>query len=377
MAKGSYKEKTSDIHAQNIIQLKARIKDGSFSGCYMFYGDEEYTKNHYYGELCKACGDTGLNVKSLYGKEFTLKDFIDACDTYAIETFDMFAEEESTEQNAGKVRIVRLVEPDLSCLSGKDADYFIDFIEDLPDGAAVIFWYYAGNTPDFSKGLLKKLPENVLTVNFKKEAVGSAVLITWILRHFSKAKLNVERNVAVYLCSSVGNDMTTLKNEIDKCIDFLRFENRDTLTIADIDFLCTKSAEAQVFDIINAALRGNFQTAAKALKVLENSREKALPIFGAIAKTANDLRCIEKGLKKGLNAQSISKAYGLHEFVVTKNLAVLTDRNRDFKGENSFAKTVSALCVEYDAKLKGSRTNPYALLLELIFKICTAGRIQT
>ncbi len=374
MAKGTFKEKPADIHARNLAQLKVRIKDGSFSGCYMFYGDEEYTKNHYYAELCKSCGEASLNVKSLYGKEFTLKDFIDACDTYAIETFDMFAEE-AQQQDTEKVRIVRLVEPDLSCLSGKDADYFIDFLEDLPKGAVVVFWHYAQNTPEFSKGIYKKLPENVLTVNFKKEPVGSAVLITWILRHFSKAKLNIERNVAVYLCSSVGNDMTTLKNEIDKCIDYLRFENRDTLKISDIDFLCTKSTEAQVFDITNAAFKGNFATAAKALRVLENNREKPIQIFGAIARAANDLCCIQKGLSSGLNAQSISKAYGLHEFVVTKNLAVLTDRNRDFKGNESFAKTVSSLCCEYDAKLKGSRTNSYDLLLELIFKICTAGRI--
>lgn len=375
MAKGFYKEKLSDIHARNLSILKERIKNSSFSGCYLFYGDEEYTKNHYYEQLCKTSGDKSLNVKSIYGKEFTLKDFIDACDTYAIETFDMFAEDAESSGDDSKLRVVRLVEPDLSVLTAKDADYFIEFLEDLPEGAAVVFWFYSGNNPDFSKGIYKKLPENILVVNFPKEPDSSAVLITWILRHFSKAKLNVDRNVAVYLCSCVGNDMTTLKNEIDKCVDYLRFENRDTLKTEDIDFLCTKSSEAQIFDITTAAFKGNFQTAAKALKVLENNREKPGYILGAIARGANDLCCIQKGLQKGLDSQSIASLYKLNEYAVKKNLAVLSERNHDFKGNEKFAKTVSELCFEYDTKLKSSRTNPYALLLELVFKISTAGKI--
>ena len=79
MAKEFYKEKPAEIHARNLSTLKERIKSGSFSGCYVFYGDEEYTKNYYYEQLCKSCGDKSLNVKSIYGKEFTLKDFIDCC----------------------------------------------------------------------------------------------------------------------------------------------------------------------------------------------------------------------------------------------------------------------------------------------------------
>ena len=316
-----------------------------------------------------------MNVKSIYGKEFTLKDFIDCCDTYAIKTFDMFAEDVQLEQDDNKLRVVRLVEPDLSVLSGKDADFFSQFLEDLPEGSVVVFWFYAGNNPDFSKSIYKKLPENVLVVNFPKEPDSSAVLITWVLRHFSKAKLTIDRNVAVYLCSSVGNDMTTLKNEIDKCVNYLRFENRDTLSKEDIDFICTKNSQAQIFDITTAAFKGNFQTAAKALKVLENSREKPSYILGAIAKSANELCRIQKGLQKGLDSHNIALLYGLKEYPTKKNLAILTERNHDFKGSENFAKKVSALCFEYDTKIKSSRTNPYDLLFELIFKISTIGRI--
>ena len=219
---------------------------------------------------------------------------------------------------------------------------------------------------------MKNISEHALIINFKKEQVGSAVLITWILRHFSRAKLNIDRNVAVYLCSCVGNDMTTLKNEIDKCINYLRFEKRDTLQTSDVDFICTKSSEAQVFDITNYAFSRNFASASKALKVLENNREKPLLIFGAIAKSVHTLCCIEAGLNNGMDSQSISKHYGLNQYVVTKNLAVLNNRNRDFKADNSFAKAVSSLCFEYDLKLKSSRTPPFSLLLELIFKISTS-----
>lgn len=378
MAQNAYREKPQEVHANNLHILKDKIKSGNFSGAYLFYGDEEYTKNHYASLLTKsACSN--LNISTFYKSEFNLPDFLSACETSAVESLDMFSsfekDENVTDDKEASYRVIKLYSPDLSALSKSDCDYLFDFLQNLPEKTIVIFWLYAQEESVILKGAYKKLCDIALTVNFKREKNSSNILITWILRHFSKEKLNVERHVAVHLCQVVGNSMTDLKNEIDKLIEYLRFENRDTLEIADVDFICIKSTEAQIFDISNGALSGNFQKAVRALNVLRDKREKPILILGTICKAVNDLCLTDSYTKKGLTIQAISKKCALAEFAVKNCASVLTLRNRDFKGENSFCTVCSNLCIEYDKKMKSSRTDGYELLLELIFKLSFAGKV--
>ena len=229
----------------------------------------------------------------------------------------------------------------------------------------------------FKNTLYKKITEFALTVNFKREAIGSSALLTWILRHFSKEKLNVDRHVALHLCQTVGNSMTDLKNEIDKLIDYLHFENRDTLVTEDIDFICIKSYEAQIFDISDGVLSGNFVKAAKALGVLRDKHDKNLSpvnIAATLSKAVYDLSRIEDRINRGVAPSSIASEFKMHEFVVKKNITVITNRSRDFRGKESFTETASKLCLEYDRKIKSSRTDGYELLMELIFKLSFAGK---
>ena len=376
MAKQGYKEKPSEIHAHNIVTLKERLKNKELSGVYLFYGDEEYTKIHYCKQIAQATGEM-LNVTNIYSEEFELTDFISACETTAIESFDMFSMEEETpsDDDESSFRVIKLINPDLSSLSAKDTDYFLEFLSSPPEDTVIIFFLYSGQEDVLSKSIYKKICDIALTVNFKKEPVSSTVLITWILRHFSKEKLNCDRHVAVHLCQTVGNSMTDLKNEIDKVIDYVRYENRDTVTLEDVNFICIKSVEAQVFDISNGAFSGNFVKAAKALEVLRDKKENAIMILGTIAKSMRDLCITESGIKNGVSILSIAKTAGLHEFTVKNCAEVLNKRKHDFHGNNSFTACASKLIAEYDKKIKSSRTDSYELLLELIFKLSFAGTV--
>ncbi len=378
MAKPSFKEKPSEIHARNILTLKERIKSKEISGVYLFYGDEEYTKNHYCKQITANAGEM-LNVTSIYGNEFEFSQFLSVCETNAIESFDMFSALDDSEKNdenqSSSFRVIKLYNPDLSSLSKKDIDYFSDFLSQPPENTVIIFYLYAGEDEVLSKSIYKKITELALTVNFKRESVSSSTLITWILRHFSKEKLNCDRYVAVHICQTVGNSMTDLKNEINKLIQYIQYENRDTITVEDVNFICIKSVDAQIFDISNGAMTGNFTKAAKALEVLRDKKESPILILGTIAKSLRDLCTTESHIKNGISIPSIAKLTGIHEFVVRNSAEILNSRKHDFHGNNSFTLCVSKLICEYDKKLKSSRTDGYELLMELIFKISFAGKM--
>lgn len=372
MAK-TYGEKPTDIHANNLHVLKERIKNGSICGCYTFYGDEEYLKEHYTKQLLSA-SESSLNITSFYSSEFTLPDFLSACQTSAVENLDMFSMDDEQQDNDA-FRVIKIYSPDLSSLSKSDADYLIDFLSAPSENTIVIFWFYAGDDEAINKGLMKKICENSLTVNFKREPVGSSVLLTWIIRHFSKEKINIDRYIALHICQTVGNSMTELRCEITKLIDFLKFENRDTLEKKDVDYICIKSMEAQIFDISNGALSGDFPKAARSLQILRDKKEKPILILGTITKAVNQLCMTEKYIKSGMQIPAIAKNTKTPEFIIKNCYGIITARSRDkFTGENSYSKVAARLCLEYDQKLKSSRTDGYELLLELIFKLSYAGK---
>ncbi len=373
MAKFPYKEKPSEIHAHNLTELKERIKSKNIGGSYIFYGDEDYTKNHYFNEMCPESAEKSLNVTNIYEEDFSLNSFMDACSTGALESVDMFSLEDEPKETS--IRVLRLIKPNLSVLSKKDEEYFLSALDSLGE-TVVVFWFNPSDTPSLSSGIYKKIAEKSLVVNFKREQPGSGVLVAWILRHFSRAKINADRANAVYMCNVVGNDMTLLKNEIDKCIDYLRYENRDTLANEDIDFLCIKSTEAQVFDVSNAALRGEFVKALHILNILKSKNQEPIMLLSVITSRINELCMIELCTGGGINFADIAKRLSVHEYAVKTGLEIIRARSEHRVGKTTFLVYAAKLCSEYDVKLKTTRSDGYGLLQEMIFKLARFGKVQ-
>lgn len=374
MAKTGYAPKASEVHAGNVSELKKRIKEGNVSGSYVFYGDEEYTKNHFYDQLTKFCGNKSLNVQTISGADFKLDDFLNCCDTVAAQSVDMFSlDDDEDEKNS--FRLVRLISPKLDVLSQKELSEFLTRIEDPDEGVIIVLWLYAGEHEKIEKGIYKKIADASLVLNFRREAVGSPSLAAWIIKHFRSAGMDIERNVAMFMCTYVGNDMTTLKNEIDNCVNYLKYENRTEIQIPDIEFICKKSENAQIFDISDNALKGDYAAAMTAFGVYtkhsKSPEQAAMGILAPITKAVYDMCNVEDRLKMGESSLIISKKTGLHEFVVKKYTNLLSIRKKTYNGKDTFAAYAAALCLEYDTKSKGgAQISKYELIRELIFKLC-------
>jgi len=371
--KTGWKPKPAEVHAGNMSELKKRIKEGNVSGTYVFYGDEEYTKNHFYDELTGFCSNKSLNVRTLAGADFKMQDFINSCDTSPAESMDMFSlDDDDNEQSS--YRLVRLIAPKLDTLSNAEIKEFLARIEDPDDGVIIVFWLYAGEQDKINKGIYKKIADAALVVNFRRELIGSPALAAWIIKHFKKGCIDIERSVAMFMCTYVGNDMTTLKNEIDNCINYLRYENRTVVTPKDIEFICKKSVTAQIFDISDNALKGDYAAAMSAfsayVKLSKSPSKAAADVFAPVTKAVFDLCTVERLGKNGDSALAISKKSGIHEFVVKKSMGILSLRKKSFSGKGTYAEYAADICLEYDTKYKSSATDKFELARELIFKLC-------
>ena len=368
MAKTEYKPKKEDVYAANLSVLKDRMKKKNLSGSYVFYGEEEYLKNHYYDELVNACGDS-LNVKKFYGADFTLDDFFAACDTTPVAMSMSMFDEETDTSGKENMRLVKLVFPKLDVLSKGEEKQFLAKLSGLPEGVIVVFFLYNDEEEKISKGIYKSICDASLTVNFRHEPVGSPLLTSWALRHFTKAGVNVERAVLAYFLNYVGNDMLTLKNEIDNCALYLVAEKRDELNEKDIEKVCKKSVSAQIFDISSNALKGKYKEAMAAFTFFKNAKEEEIILLATVSKAVYDLCAVDKLYKKGETLPEIQKKTGLRDFVVRNYVSLVNSRDKEMQKGKSYALYASETCLKYDMMLKSSRTDGYELLEELIFKL--------
>ncbi len=286
MAKASERD-LDNSRAANVAELKSRLKNGNISGSYLFFGEEDYLKQYYVNDMMRFCGDRKLNVRTFYSDDFSLSDFTNACRTTASGEASMFDEPADAGGAAETCRLIRLCGVPFDelfkngDLTGADEKYLLSLIEDPDEGVIIVFVLYPGSEELLKTGFYKKVAERSLCVLFRHEANGSNMLLSWILRHFSRAGITADRHVISYFNNYVGNDMTTLKNEIENCVNYLRYEGRDTLTVADVDFICKKSISAQIFDISCKALQREIMP--RRLPLIAKSARTAKKIYSSTA----------------------------------------------------------------------------------------------
>lgn len=369
--KPAYKNKGNEDgkNTQAINELKLKIKNKDIYGVFVLWGQEEYLKRYYYSEFVKICGNDAFNSKTIDGKSFSLSEFVNCVSTVSGgDEQDLFSDQEQTNDTLGS-RLVRVINPDFSDLSEKDISLLCDCLGSMPENTSVVFYYYADKSVTpllFEKGVCKRVYENALVCEFKYMPENSPALVKWCGKHFENGGVQIQKDVLLYFCSSVGNDMSLLENEIQKLCSYVGKEERP-ISKGDIDKVCIKTLQAQVFDVSSNTVSGNYDAAMKSLKVLKSNKTEPLNVFGAISKAVLDLCNVEYYAKNGVSAAEIAGIIGMKEYPVKKNMAIIENRkNRSVNLCQNSAK----LCASYDEKLKSMKTDGYELLSELIFKLC-------
>ena len=356
--------------------MRERLKSGELSGVYVFRGEEEYTKRHYFGEMKKAAGkgaSSSGNITEFYGDEFSFPDFYDAVMTapgldYAGSFFD------DEPQNEKTVRIVRAFDPKLTGLSAKEEETLLSLCKTPPKGVAAVFWF-SYSSPDgekkFEKGLPKKLRDAALDISFMHEPPGSVKLRKWAQKHVSAAGCYMDDRTADYFLSSVGNDMSTLDHELQKLCAYKALRENKTVDFDDISTVCIRTEEAKLEELTDAALRGDFGKAQTALSLLLREKTSETYILGAIAGRVAQLYGVYTYRALGLSNADIAAKLGIWESRVRTLVASLSAIGA---AQNPARLTeLASLCAEYDKKLKSSPCDKGILLTDLLFRAAARG----
>lgn len=335
-------------------KLKELIKKSPV-GAYLIYGEEQYLVGVYTDKLVNACVDESF-------RDFNLRVFepdfeTDLSDIYeACSAVPMMAE----------CKCVLVKNYPVDKAEDKDVKMLEMILQDNPEDNCLIFSYPANNPKATDiKPFATLFTKHGYTVKFGKKTKDDLRKV--IESGALKRGKSFEKGVADYLVTSVGDDLKLLGNELEKVCAYAG----ETIKKSDVDAVCIKSLEANVFDMVKDLMAGRFDSAFGKLSLLFANREDEYMILGALISQYTDIYRAVSAVSAGGRATDVAAYYPSY-------------KGKDFKLNNA-ARNGSKMslpkigkCIEIlssaDTALKSTGGDKKQILEQTLVKLARAGR---
>ena len=332
-------------------------------GVFLFYGEEQYLKQHYINLTKKTVSPDGANIISISGEGKNLGQLCsEISETASMPSLDM------------SKRLILVYNIDWSTANKDNLSHFEDCANEIKDYTDVVV-IFDTRPETFDVGTEKKptaifaaVSKILPCIPFDKET--PARLAAWVQKHFIANKINADASICNKLVSYCGRDMTTLNNEILKLVAYVSQNGRNTVTIDDILKVSCFTNEIGAFDFTNAIADGNKERAFSILSEMIAHKEEPQLILGSIMKTYTDMYSVKILNEAGVPKSDIAKKVGLHEYKTGIYIQKTTTMSKV-----GLEKAIS-LCKEADLKIKSSGLDNYETIEILLIKLFMTGKLR-
>ena len=320
-------------------KLLQDIKNQKYSQIYLLYGEEVYLRKQYRDKMKEALVDDGDTMNNHYyeGKDTKIEEIIDLA-----ETLPFFAS-----------RRVIIVEN--SGWFQKGGDKMAEYLLTLPETTYMVF---VETQIDKRSKLFKTVNKQGRVCEFAHQ--DEQTLKRWILGMLKKEGKNITAADLQFLLERTGTEMANIKTEMEKLLCYTL--NKSEITKEDIEEICTKRVQNQIFEMINAIAERKQKRALDLYYDLLTLKEPPMRILALIGRQFNFLLQVKELRKKGYSPQVISEKTGLHGFVVGKYVKQAERfRTRELR-------EALEACVEADENVKTGKMNDVMSVEILICK---------
>lgn len=341
----------------NEESLKKQIKSGEFSRLYIIYGNEGYLKQFYANAICSKAVDKDFedfNLKKLDGKDTNLNEIYDC-----ISAFPMMSEYTCT--------IVK--DFPLNSFIGDRAKVDSEFenvISDIHESSILVFWMDTMEVDEKDKKwakVLKIFDETGVCAKIDKRT--RAALEKLLVSSAAKKGCTLSRENAYYIIDLVGEDMSTLQNELNKVCAYV---NEGEIERSHIDKTVIVSVEAKIFQLSRMVVRGEADNAYENLANLFKLREEPIVILSVLSKSFVDMYRVKAAKEAG-----VSNAKMADEFpgnVYKNKLFTLDNAAADVKNYSiTQLKKALDILADADRRLKSTSEDSRTVLEEVILRL--------
>lgn len=320
-------------------KLLQDIKNKEFSQIYLLHGEEAYLRKQYRDKMKDTLIDAGDTMNNHYyeGKDTKIEEIIDLA-----ETLPFFAEK-------------RVIIIENSGWFQKGGDKMAEYLPHLPETSYIVF---VETQIDKRSKLYKAVKNKGRISEFAHQ--DEQTLKRWILGMLKKEGKNITAADMQFLLERTGTEMAHIKTEMEKLLCYTM--GKTEITREDIEEICTKRVQNQIFDMINAIADKNQKKALDLYYDLLTLKEPPMRILALIGRQFNLLLQVKELRKKGYSPQVISEKTGLHGFVVGKY------EKQAVKFKTSELREALEACVEADENVKTGKMNDVMSVEILICK---------
>lgn len=321
-------------------QIAEDIKQKNFKQIYLLYGEERYLRRQYRQKLQAALcsdGDT-MNVHFYSGRDVPVGEIIDLA-----ETLPFLAER----------RVIFISDSGLFKSGGeKLAEYLTSPCE------STCFVFTESEVDKRSK-LFKTVQSKGYAADFTVQ--DESTLKRWIAGTLGRDGKKITENTVQLIISKTGTDMDNIQMELEKLICYCM--DRDVVTDADVEAVCTTRISNHIFDMINAIADRKQKTALELYYDLLALKEPPMRILFLIARQCNMLLQAKEMKLKGHDNRTIGSRLGVPPFIAQKVL------NQAAKFKTSTLRRAVQQCVEAETAVKTGRMNDMMSVEILIMSV--------
>ena len=288
--------------------LKDDIKSKRLKNLYLFYGPEEYLKRYYLESieniLLKDDFKT-LNRIVLDGKVDT-SSLIDNCDTLPV-----FSDKKLViVKNSGLLKSKKKDDEEKGKNKGA-GDRLLSYLSNIPEHTCLIFYE---TEVDKRMKPVDAIKKSGLIVEFPFQKPPE--LIKWVIKAFKSQNKDIDTITASQLVDNSEQGMTEILNEINKLVMFLG--DRQKVTHADIDKVCTKSIKSKIFDLTDAIAERNGTKAFKLLNDMIAIKEPLPKILFMITRQLRQVLEMKLLTQSGLSVSQAASKMGITPYAAGK-----------------------------------------------------------
>ena len=304
------------------------IKQGNLRQIYLLYGEERYLRRQYTERLKKAlCGEGDqMNTHFYEGKDVPVGEIIDLAETLPF---------------LSRRRVIFIKNSGLFKSGGeKMAEY-------LNSPSETAYFVFTESEVDKRSKLYKLIQSRGYAAEFSVQ--DEKTLKRWVAGILSREDKKIAESALQLFLSKAGTDMENIQMELEKLICYCM--NRDVVTNADVEAVCTNRISNHIFDMINAIADGQTRKALDLYYDLLALKEPPMRILFLIARQCNLLLQAKELKARGYDNKAIGTKIGVPPFIAGK----YTSQAARFK--TSVLKNAVYQCVETEEAVKTGRIN--------------------
>ncbi len=336
------------VKKDNLSALKQALDAGEPGKLYLFWGEEDYLREHYVGLLKAALVDSGMeafNYRRLEGPSLTpaaLQEAVDAMPVFAQRTF------------------CEVRDLDLAKCSEAMKKQVETILADLPDYCCLLFVYTnPAFQPDMRAKLYTRIKKEGLAVEFTGQ--DQAALVKWVQRRFGAMGHSISRENAVYLLFLCGDLMRGLIQEIEKIGAYSKAKE---VTRADIDAVATPVVDAVVFQLTDAVSKRQFSKAMEIMGALLQMREAPIMILAMLGRQMRQLYGAKLCQEEGLSVKDVQALWNMRSDYPAR---LLLEGARRFS--KAWCRSGVLLCAQADLDMKTGGGEPEEILKTVLLKL--------